>query len=42
MNEPTIYEIGIKDLTFGNDVKVVKPVNIYRKQRHYNAGECLR
>jgi len=26
---PTFHEIGIKDVTFGEDVKVVKPVNLY-------------
>lgn len=28
-HEPTFYEIGIKDVQFGKNVKVVKPVNLY-------------
>ena len=29
MNEPTIFQSGFKDVTFGKNVKVVQPVNIY-------------
>lgn len=29
MNEPNKFHIGIKDVTFGRDVKVVEPVNLY-------------
>ncbi|OSZ82165.1 UDP-3-O-(3-hydroxymyristoyl)glucosamine N-acyltransferase [Chitinophagaceae bacterium IBVUCB1] len=29
MNEPTLYNSQIKDVAFGNNVKVVQPVNIY-------------
>lgn len=29
MNEPTKYKSAIKDVTFGSDVKIVEPVNIY-------------
>lgn len=29
MNQPTIYESAIRDVTFGNDCKVVQPVNLY-------------
>ena len=28
-NQPTFYEIGIKNVQFGQNVKVVKPVNLY-------------
>lgn len=29
MNSPTFYESQIRDVSFGENVKVVKPVNIY-------------
>lgn len=29
MNKPTILQSGIKDIVFGNNVKVVEPVNLY-------------
>jgi len=29
MNEPILFESGIKSVNFGKDVKVVQPVNIY-------------
>lgn len=29
MNEPTIFEARIRDVTFGKNVKIVKPVNLY-------------
>src|SRR4051812_37070827 len=29
MNEPTLLKTQIKDVTFGKDVKVVEPANIY-------------
>jgi len=28
-NQPTFYEIGIKNVQFGENVKIVKPVNLY-------------
>lgn len=28
-NQPTFYEIDIKDVQFGQNVKIVKPVNLY-------------
>ena len=29
MNEPTLFQSAIKNVTFGGDVKIVEPVNIY-------------
>ncbi len=29
MNKPTIYKVGLKDVVWGNNVKIVEPVNIY-------------
>lgn len=29
MNEPTIFEARIREVTFGKNVKIVKPVNLY-------------
>jgi len=29
MSEPTIFEARIRDVTFGKNVKIVKPVNLY-------------
>ena len=29
MGKPTLLSVGIKDVTFGENVKVVEPVNIY-------------
>ena len=29
MNKPTLLQNGIKDVVFGNNVKVVEPVNLY-------------
>lgn len=29
MTRPTVYDVGFKDVSFGNNVKVVSPTNIY-------------
>ncbi len=29
MNNPTIYQIGIRDVQFGNEIKIVQPCNLY-------------